>query len=203
MAPLSLPCLYCKTQHVLLCLTVYRYICIWLWDTTYLSSAVQRQKRRRKMSPVRFIFISRVRILLCLVRNIQPQCITESSIIQTVSFSKLINSTQNVSNTFIWKWNWIHLEMGRFFYLCIVVYLNHPGESVMALPGWELGWPFIMRTKTLFIKFQQSISCNNTVETLLFLIINNHFHTLFRLVSCLVFSNIIIHCPTLFVYFSC
>ena len=100
MTQLSLPCLYCKTQHVLLCLTVYRYIYIWLWDTTYLSSAVQRQKRRRKMSPVRFIFISRVRILLCLVRNIQPQCITESSIIQTVSFSKLINSTQKVSNTF-------------------------------------------------------------------------------------------------------
>ena len=99
MTQLSLPCLYCKTQHVLLCLTVYRYIYIWLLDTTYLSSAVQRQKRRRKMIPDRFIFITRVRILFCLVRNI-TRCITESSIIQTVSFSKLINSTQKVSNTF-------------------------------------------------------------------------------------------------------
>ena len=36
-----------------------------LRDTTYLSSAVLRQKRRRKTSPDRFIFISRVRILLC------------------------------------------------------------------------------------------------------------------------------------------
>ena len=57
-----------------------------LRDTTYLSSAVVRQKRRRKMSPNRFIFISRVRILLFWERIIQPRYIQGSLIIQKVFF---------------------------------------------------------------------------------------------------------------------
>ena len=55
-----------------------------LRDITYLSSAVLRQKRRRNTSPDRFIFISRVRILFCWERIIQPRYKQGSSIIQTV-----------------------------------------------------------------------------------------------------------------------
>ena len=50
--------------------SVYSFFLFTKLRDTYLSSAVLRQKRRRKTSPDRFIFISRVVIFLCWERRI-------------------------------------------------------------------------------------------------------------------------------------
>ena len=113
-----------------------------LRDTTYLSSAALRQKRRRKMSPDGFIFNSRLRILLYWGRSRKPRCIQGSSFIQTVFFFLINKVNRDCVDTFL-SFKCYSSGNGNFFNF-VYLQLFEPPRQIGVTND------LLMRAKTLF-----------------------------------------------------